>query len=198
MGTLNTPRIFPVSYRVTFMLTDIPLLTDPYGADVASPSDIDGIIEWLSSRFQQLEDEGREVVDEYWRLLRVIQRGRSFWPRMTLGLRIRTRANGTFSLEWYGMGVMGRDQRPVERIHIAKGRRHSYSMKALLRRQPSWVAPLVLETETLLADIRCRLDQLIKIRDALGMYARKTGESEVSPSKLLEKHRLDHQLNALL
>jgi hypothetical protein len=56
----------------------------------------------------------------------------------------------------------------------------------------------VLETEPLLADIRCRLDQLVKIRDAVGDYAKKTGESGVSPSKLLENHRLEHQLKALL
>ncbi|NBT43713.1 MAG: hypothetical protein EBT06_02105 [Gammaproteobacteria bacterium] len=145
------------------MLTDIPLITYPHSSDIETPRDIDGIIVWLSTRFQELEEEGREVVDEYWRLLRVIQKGRSFWPRMTLGLRIRT-----------------------------------YSIKTLLRRQPTWVAPLVLETETLLADIRCRLDQLIKIRDALGAYARKTGESAVTPSKLLENYRLEHQLKALL
>ena len=198
MGVLNTPMPLRDCNRETFMLTEIPLITYPYSSDIETPRDIDGIIVWLSTRFQQLEEEGREVVDEYWRLLRIIQKGRSFWPRMTLGLRIRTRANGTFSLEWYGMGVIGRDKRPVERIHIAKGRRHGYSIKSLLRRQPTWVAPLVLETETLLADIRCRLDQLIKIRDALGDYARKTGESKVTPSKLLENYRLDHQLKALL
>ena len=180
------------------MLTDIPLVTYPIPSSMEPPSDLDEVIDWLSRRFHQLEDEGREVVDEYWRLLRVIQKGRSFWPRMTLGLRIRTRTNGTFSLEWYGMGVMGRDQRPIERLHITKGRRHTYSIKALMRRQPTWVGPLVLETEPLLADIRCRLDQLVKIRDTVGDYAKKTGESGVSPSKLLENHRLEHQLKALL
>ena len=80
------------------MLTDIPLVTYPIPSSMEPPSDLDEVIDWLSRRFHQLEDEGREVVDEYWRLLRVIQKGRSFWPRMTLGLRIMTRANGTFSL----------------------------------------------------------------------------------------------------
>ena len=70
------------------------------------------------------------------------------YERGTLGLRLRSRESGAFSLEWYEMGALGRDRIPVAKRHIAKGPSSHYPLRQALRDQPAWLSPLVEENRS--------------------------------------------------
>lgn len=156
---------------------------------LADSAGTEPLFDWLSDCFEALRSEGQVVVDDYWRRLRAGRRGRSGTPRASLGLRLRSRDNGAFSLEWYEMGVMGRTRKPIARRHIAKGRSHRYSLRSLLRGQPEWLAGLVEETEDVLADIRKRQAVLIKLRGAAVAYRAEASGKALTGRDLLSGDR---------
>jgi len=130
-------------------------------------------------QFDGLQAEGQVVVDDYWNRLKAGRTGRKPYERGTLGLRLRSRDSGAFSIEWYEMGALGRERKPVAKRHIAKGQSHRYPLRQLLQGQPDWLSPLVEETEDVLAELRKRQGLLIKIRDAVVAY-----ESEITGKAL--------------
>lgn len=134
---------------------------------------IDPLLAWLTDHFHDLADEGQAIVNTYWKGLRALEDSKPYQARATLGLRMRLRENLAFSLEWYLMGTLGRSKKPVARAHISKGRNQdTYSLKALMRRQPVWLTDYVEDIETKLTHIRMRQSRLIRIRDALGDFVK--------------------------
>ena len=155
--------------------------------------DTTAVVGWLSAGFSGLEFEGQIVVDEYWKRFKAMQKGRSASQRASLGVRVRTRRNGAFSLEWYVMGVIGKNRKPVEKQHIPKGQANRYSIDLLLAAQPNWIGRLVEETEELLAEIRLRQSLLIDIRNSVGAYTAEFSGQRQTGSQLLEHFRLTQQ-----
>jgi hypothetical protein len=151
------------------------------------------LLDWMTTHFHEMADQGQSIVDAYWADLRVLENQRSFYQRATLGLRMRVRENLSLSLEWYGMGTLGRQKKPVARTHISKGRsKDAYPLRSLMRRQPAWLTELVEETETQLIEIRKRQIRLLRIRDALGDYLKLTRSEAITGSRLMERHLQGH------
>jgi hypothetical protein len=144
---------------------------------------------WLSAQFDALRAEGQLVVDDYWSRLKSGRIGKKPYERGTLGLRLRSRDSGAFSLEWYEMGALGRTRKPVAKRHIAKGQSHRYSLRQVLRGQPEWLSPLVEETEEVLADLRKRQALLMKIRDAVVAYESEITGKTLTATGLLSNYR---------
>lgn len=140
---------------------------------------LETVYPWLSAQFDALQAEGQLVVDDYWNRLKAGRTGRKPYERGTLGLRLRSRDSGAFSIEWYEMGSLGRDRKPVAKRHIAKGQSHRYPLRQVLQGQPDWLSALVEETEDVLAELRKRQALLMKIRDAVVAY-----ESEITGNAL--------------
>jgi hypothetical protein len=155
----------------------------------ADPAGTEPLFAWLSERFEALRSEGQVVVDDYWRRMRAGRSGRTGSRRVSLGVRLRSRENGAFSLEWYEMGVLGQTRKPIAKRYIAKGRSHRYSLRSLLRGQPEWLAGLVEETEDVLADLRKRQMLLMKIRDAVVAYVGEEQGKALSGTELLGAYR---------
>jgi hypothetical protein len=102
------------------------VMRKPTASPSTTPADQAGtepLFAWLSERFEALRSEGQVVVDDYWRRMRAGRSGRSGSRRVSLGVRLRSRENGAFSLEWYEMGVLGQTRKPIAKRHIAKGPR---------------------------------------------------------------------------
>lgn len=168
----------------------------PTASPSTTPADLAGtepLFTWLSEHFEALRSEGQVVVDDYWRRMRAGRSGRTGSRRVSLGVRLRSRENGAFSLEWYEMGVLGQTRKPIAKRHIAKGRSHRYSLRSLLRGQPEWLAGLVEETEDVLADLRKRQMLLMKIRDAVVAYASGISGQTLSGTGLLSGYRHAHR-----
>jgi hypothetical protein len=144
-----------------------------------STQGIETVYSWLAAQFDALQAEGQLVVDDYWSRLKAGRAGKKPYERGTLGLRLRSRDSGAFSIEWYEMGALGRDRKPVAKRHIAKGQSHRYPLRQVLQGQPHWLTPLVEETEDVLAELRKRQALLMKVRDALVAY-----ESEITGTSL--------------
>ncbi len=140
---------------------------------------LETVYPWLSTQFDALQAEGQLVVDDYWNRLKAGRVNKKPYERGTLGLRLRSRDSGAFSIEWYEMGALGRERKPVAKRHIAKGQSHRYPIRQLLQGQPDWLSALVEETEDVLAELRKRQALLMKIRDAVVVY-----ESEITGKAL--------------
>lgn len=180
------------SIRAVTKMNEMPLFEE-HGETGCT---ISCLLAWISAGFEDLADEGNTIVDHYWAQLRQLENQQPFYRRASLGLRQRIRENGSFSLEWYGMGTLGKAKRPVAKVHIHKSRgRMSYPIKTLMRRQPGWILDLVQQTEAGLTDIRVRQNRLIRIRDALGDYLRIDGGPAVTGSRLIEAYRIGDDLN---
>jgi hypothetical protein len=136
-------------------------------------ADTQPMIAWLSGAYADLEGQAQAVVDDYWRRLQLGQLGRKGLDRGNLGLRLRSRENGAFSLEWYRMGHLRRSGRDVSAEYIRRGNQLGYARRLLLRGQPSWLEPIALETEEALVDIRRKIAMIGKIRFAVVQYERK-------------------------
>lgn len=124
------------------------------------------------------------MVDDYWRRLDDGQKGRKGLDRATLGLRIRARENGSFSIEWYRMGHLRRSRRDVTADYIRKGFGYRYSEASLLRNQPQWLHPIVRELEDSLSVCRQRNALLGKMRLSVVHYQRSIQPNPLSRSKL--------------
>lgn len=131
------------------------------------------MIAWLSGAYADLQAQAQSVVDDYWRRLQLGQIGRKGLDRGNLGLRLRSRENGAFSLEWYRMGHLRRAGRDVSAEYIRRGNHLGYARRFLLRGQPAWIEPIALETEEALIEIRRKIAMIGKIRFAVVQYERK-------------------------
>ena len=123
------------------------------------------LLDWLSTAFQSLENEGLSLVDGYWRDLKLEGKNQPYYPKVTLGLRIRRRQGGSFGLEWFGIGTLGTKRRYIAKRYIPKGKAETYPIKRLMRGQPHWLMPLVEDTEYHLAKIR-NLNPIITLTKA--------------------------------
>ena len=157
-----------------------------------STQGIDAVYPWLSAQFDALRAEGQLVVDDYWNRLKAGRTGRKPYERGTLGLRLRSRDSGAFSIEWYEMGALGRERRPVAKRHIAKGQSHRYPIRQVLQGQPDWLSALVEETEEVLAELRKRQALLVKVRDALVAYQSEITGKTLAASDVLANFRKTH------
>lgn len=143
------------------------------------------MIAWLSGAYADLQAHSQALVDEYWHRLKEGQKGRKGRDRATLGLRLRPRENGSFSIEWYRMGHLRREGRDITADYIRKGYGHRYSETFLLRDQPLWVEPLVVEFEELLSACRHKTEMLGKIRASVVHYQRNIHPKEKPLSEAL-------------
>lgn len=153
---------------------------------------IETVYPWLSAQFDALRAEGQLVVDDYWNRLKAGRTGRKPYERGTLGLRLRSRDSGAFSIEWYEMGSLGRDRKPVAKRHIAKGNSHRYPVRQVLRGQPDWLSSLVEETEDVLTELRKRQALLVKVRDALVAYQSEITGKTLAATDVLANFRQAH------
>lgn len=138
-------------------------------------TDTDALVLWLSGSFADLETRAQGHVDEYWSRFKNGRTAKQPKERGSLGLRLRTRVNGSFSIEWYETTYLGKSSRSIAKNHIRKGRSHRYALKAIMASQPSWMIEIITETEDVLAEIRRRQALLVKIRQAVTNYAREVG-----------------------
>jgi MobI protein len=151
--------------------------------------DVTPIIEWVSGAFADLEYQGQSVVDLYWKRLKEGRNGRYRHELGTIGLRIRRRSNGAFSLQWYHMAYLGNTKRSIEGTYIRKGRSHQYNLDQVLKNQPEWLKVIVREIEAVLSEIRRRQAILMKLRNPLATYIREVEGKRVYASMMLEKYR---------
>ena len=151
--------------------------------------DTSHLVAWLSGSFADLEYEGQAIVDDYWQRFSSGRKGRKHSEQGSLGLRLRARDSGAFSLEWYELGVLGKSRKPIAASHIRKGRTASYGMKALLNRQPSWVCEIVQEVEEVLAEIRKRQALLIKLRFAVRAYTAEVTGDRQTGTRMIAAYR---------
>lgn len=138
--------------------------------------DTQPVIVWLSGAYSDLQVQAQALVDDYWRRMKELQKGRKGSDRSSLGLRLRARENGAFSLEWYRTGPYRLSGRDISAEYIRRGQSLSYCRQALLRGQPSWVEPLVDDFEPALAEFRLRIAMVGKIRFAVVQYEKKLAE----------------------
>ena len=149
------------------------------------------LIDWLSECFADLAEAGQITVEAYWQELRTLGRHQPYYQKVTLGVRLRLRPNGNFSLEWFLMTRPGTTPRPVTTLHVPKGRQHThYPVKRLMRRQPPCLWPLVEKTEAALGEIRLRQARLVRLRDALGDYLKLDGGPSITGGRLIEAYRM--------
>ena len=151
---------------------------------------INPLLTWLSQAFEEIESEGLEIVDSYWRDLRLEGKNQPYYPKVTLGLRIRRRQGGSFSLEWFGIGTLATKRRYIAKHHIPKGKAETYSIKRLMRGQPNWIMPLVEDTEYRLTQIRRRHVQLSKIREALAGWYSHSLEKPLRGREMIDEYRM--------
>lgn len=148
------------------------------------------MLAWLSDAFNTIEAEGLATVDAYWRDLRLEGKHQPYYPKVTLGLRIRRRPGGSFGLEWFGIGTLGSKRRYIAKRHIPKGKAESYSIKRLMRGQPQWLMPLVEDTEYRLARIRSRHAHLSKMREALAGWYSHALDTPLRGREMLDHYRM--------
>ena len=127
---------------------------------------------WLAERLDKLRTEAQFLVNDYWARLKAGREGQKPHARGSLGVRLKPRETGAFSIEWYEMGVIRvhGQQRSIARKTYARGRSYEYPLKKMLNGEPEWVANLVTEVEKAFAEIRKQMALLINIRDALVAY----------------------------
>lgn len=158
----------------------------------ASPTghrNTDPLVQWLSEAFTDLEILGQVVVDHYWYLLREGRKGRKYQDMGGIGLRLRRRTNGSFSMEWYHMGYLGKTKKSVEGAYIRKGRSPGYSVETFLRKEPEWLKEIVREVESVLMVIRERQAILIQLRSKSASYVRTLEGNKTYGSDLLKTFR---------
>lgn len=151
--------------------------------------DISPMLAWLSGAFADLEYQGQCAVDHYWTRLREGRVGRYKNDLGTVGLRLRRRSNGAFSLEWYLMTYLGKTKRPIAGEYIRKGRSHKYNLDPLLKHQPEWLKIIVRDVEEILCEIRRRQAMLIKLRNPLATYVRELEGKKVYGSSVVQNYR---------
>lgn len=136
----------------------------------------ESIYAWLAERFDALNREAKFLVDDYWARLKEGRAGKKLYARGSLGVRLKTRETGAFTVEWYEMGILRVDgqRRSIARKTYARGRSYKYPLERMLGGEPEWVAELVTEVENAFADIRRQVDLLIGIRDAVVAYDKLT------------------------
>ena len=149
----------------------------------------DPLVQWLSEAFTDLEILGQVVVDHYWFLLREGRKGRKTGDMGGIGLRLRRRTNGSFSMEWYHMAYLGKTKRSIEGAYIRKGRSSAYSVELFLRKEPEWVKEIVREVESVLIEIRERQAILIQLRTKAATYVRSLEGNNASGGSLLKSFR---------
>lgn len=148
------------------------------------------LLAWLSDAFNAIEAEGLATVDAYWRELRLEGKHQPYYPKVTLGLRIRRRPGGSFGLEWFGIGTLGSKRRYIAKRYIPKGKAESYPIKRLMRGQPQWLMPLVEDTEYRLARIRTRHGHLSKMREALAGWYSHALDTPLRGREMLDQYRM--------
>jgi hypothetical protein len=164
------------------MTMQMPKITSPQNT---VPSHL---CEWVAERLNELQAEAKLLVDDYWHRLKQGRKGRSQPARGKLGVRLRPRDTGAFSIEWYEMGALGGTKKPIAKRHIAKGRGHRHPLDQTLRNEPEWVAELVNEAEDSFAEIRKRQALLVAIRDALAAYESEVTGKTVTAAMVVSRH----------
>lgn len=138
-------------------------------------TDTEALVVWLSGSFADLEGKAQRVVDDYWLNFKEGRRSRRTRERGSLGLRVRSRMNGSFTVEWYETSYLGKTGRPIAVTHYRKGRNNGYPVRTLIAGQPVWMSEMITNTESALTDIRRRQALLVKIRQAVTTYANEVG-----------------------
>lgn len=139
-------------------------------------TDTQVLLTWITGSFLDLESRAQDQVDSYWEELKSGRNGRKPKDRGNLGLRLRSRANGSFSVEWYKCGFLGNSNKSIARGHIRKGRNNRYPIRSVINGQPDWLLSLISETEDVLSEIRKRQALLVRIRNAASLYTKHVGD----------------------
>lgn len=143
---------------------------------------------WLATSLRELQDEAQLLVDDYWRRLKEGRTHQKRYAQGSVGVRLRARETGGFSIEWYEMGRLGGSGRFVAKKQFSKGRRsHRYALDQALKNEPDWIAELVRETEEVFADIRKRQALLVRIRDSLIAYESETVGKPVTAEMIINR-----------
>jgi hypothetical protein len=143
---------------------------------------------WLAASLRELQDEAKLLVDDYWRRLKEGRTHQKRYAQGSVGVRLRARDTGGFSIEWYEMGRLGGSGRFVAKKQFSKGRRsHRYALDQALKSEPDWVAELVRETEEVFADIRKRQALLVRIRDSLIAYESEASGQTVTAEAIIRR-----------
>jgi hypothetical protein len=133
---------------------------------------------WLETQFEQLHDQARMLVDDYWRQLQNRHKQVTSNERGRIGVRIRRRESSlSFSIEWYRMASLRQNgqTKPICQ-YLKKGLGYRYPLQKILKGEPEWEQTLVEELENEFVDIRKQLALLGKIRDAYQQFQRATQE----------------------
>lgn len=147
-------------------------------------TDIQPMIAWLSGAYADLQVQAQALVDDYWRRMKEAQKGRTGIDRGSLGLRLRARDNGAFSLEWYRMGHLRKSGRDISAEYIRRGRGPGYCKQTLLRGQPAWLENIVSDVEDALVEYRRHNAMIGKIRFAVVQYERKLTENQARTTQV--------------
>ncbi|MGZ0076321.1 conjugative transfer protein MobI(A/C) [Methylomonas sp. EFPC3] len=133
---------------------------------------------WLETQFEQLHDQARMLVDDYWRQLQNRHKQGARNERGRIGVRIRRRDSSlSFSIEWYRMASLRQNgaTKPICQ-YLKKGLGYRYPLQKILKGEPDWEQTLVEELENEFVDIRKQLALLGKIRDGYHQFQQATQE----------------------
>jgi MobI protein len=178
----KTPPFFLVSPIFKLLGNSHMRETSQIAITRSDHTDTQILLAWIAGSFLDLESRAQDQVDSYWEDLKSGRDGRKPKDRGNLGLRLRSRANGSFSVEWYKCGFLGNSNRSIARGHIRKGRNNRYPMRSVMNGQPDWLISLISETEDVLSEIRKRQALLVRIRNAASLYTKHVGDQ---PPKLV-------------
>jgi len=139
---------------------------------------------WIGGSLASLQTEAQVLVDDYWAQLKNKRAGKKAYEIGRIGVRLRSRETGSFSIEWFRMGKLGNGKGIATR-GFRKGRAHMYSVDHMLTREPEWLGDLVRSSEQVFSEIRKKQMLLAEIRNALAEYASHVSGKPVTAAMLV-------------
>lgn len=139
---------------------------------------------WIGESLAALQAEAQILVDDYWAQLKDKRTGKKAYEIGKIGVRLRPRETGSFSIEWFRMGKLGNGKGIATR-GFRKGRAHMYPVDQMLTHEPEWLGELVRSSEQVFSEIRKKQMLLAEIRNALAEYASHVSGKPVTAAMLV-------------
>lgn len=126
----------------------------------------DHAIVLLQRRIEQLYNEGKAIVDRYWKYVYEMENKLPGWEsKCRLQVRCIVKGNSIRAdwteVKWYGSSAKG-DRKPIRRQIIKPKDSYGYTLSKLKTLSPEWAKEIVEETETQLVSVRREASHLVK------------------------------------
>ena len=126
----------------------------------------DHAIVLLQQRIEQLYNEGKAIVDRYWKYVYDMENKLPGWEsKCRLQVRCIVKGNSIRAdwteVKWYGSSSKG-DRNSIRRQIIKPKDSYGYTLSKLKTLAPEWAKEIVEETETQLVGVRREASHLVK------------------------------------